>query len=166
MNTDNILPEFKSVIESINSLLVEWEPRLNKLPEAVITERRNDQNRNIRQILGHMIDSASNNLHRIVHLQYQTSPLIFPNYATYGNNDRWIAIQNYNEEDFSVLIPLWKYLHLHLIHVIKNIDRNKLENEWKADERVFLSLRDMVLDFLRHFKLHLNEIEALINQQK
>jgi len=53
------------------------------------------QYRNIKQILGHKIDSASNNTHRIVYLQYRESPCDYPNYATKGNNDKWIAIQDY-----------------------------------------------------------------------
>ena len=50
--------------------------------------RRNSQDRTIKQILGHLVDSASNNMHRIVHFQYHDSPLHFPNYATNGNKDR------------------------------------------------------------------------------
>ncbi len=92
-----MIKEFEPVVREIPALIDEWEPRLKGLPQDVITLRRNSQNRTIKQILGHMIDSASNNTHRIVHLQYQESPLRFPNYAINGNNDRWIAIQNYQE---------------------------------------------------------------------
>ncbi len=73
-----------------------------------------------------MVDSASNNTHRIVHLQYQESPLQFPNYATNGNNDRWIAIQDYQNENWGELIHLWKCTNLHIAHVIKNVDPSKL----------------------------------------
>ena len=91
--------EISSITTGILSLIKEWECKLKELPNDVITQRRNNQNRTIKQIVGHMIDSASNNKHRIVHLHYQNSPLVFPNYATYGNNDRWIAIQRYQEEE-------------------------------------------------------------------
>jgi len=127
-----------------------------------ITE--NHQNRNIKQIVGHMIDSASNNTHRIIHLQYQKSPLQFPNYASYGNNDRWIAIQNFIEEDWNDMVQLWKYLNLHVVHVIRNIDVSKLENKWEADSNKFISLREGIVDYLPHFKLHISEIQELINK--
>lgn len=77
-----------------------------------------------------MIDSASNNTHRIVHLQYRESPFRFPNYASNGNNDRWIAIQNYQDEDWNTMINIWKYLNIHIVHVIKNVDVSKLNNQW------------------------------------
>lgn len=114
--------ESSSITREIFSLIEDWEPKLASLPHEIITQRRNKQNRTIKQILGHLIDSASNNTHRIVHLHYQPSPLTFPNYATFGNNDRWIAIQDYQNEDWMTLVQLWKYSLLHICHVIENVN--------------------------------------------
>ncbi|MBN2613888.1 MAG: DinB family protein [Bacteroidales bacterium] len=154
--------EFEPVCKELIALVDQWEPNLTVLSEKTVTNRKNSQNRSIKQILGHMCDSASNNTHRTVHLQYQGSPLQFPNYASYGNNDRWIAIQNYQEEDWNNLIGLWKYSNIHIVHVFRNIDNSKLENVWEADTGKYVSLRSGIVDYLRHFKLHLDEIEELI----
>lgn len=156
--------EFITISEEINSRISEWEPKLLELNNDVISERRNSQNRTIKQIVGHMVDSASNNTHRVVHLQYQESPFYFPNYATFGNNDRWIAIQDYQNEDWKTLVQLWKYSNLHYAHIIKNIDPEKLDNEWIASPDVNIPLKDMVVDYLRHLDLHLSEIQSLIDQ--
>ncbi len=110
-----------------------------------------------------MADSASNNIHRIIHLQYQASPLIFPDYANLGNNDRWIAIQNYHNEIWQDLVQLWKYSNLHLIHVINNVNMDKLDNEWISALNKAGSLKAMIIDYLPHFQLHLSEIDDLIN---
>lgn len=159
-----MIKEFEPVIQGLSSLLQEWESKLLGLEDNVISNRRNGQNRTIKQVLGHMIDSVSNNTHRIIHLQYQESPLTFPNYATEGNNDRWIAIQNYQDENWSDLVQLWKFFHLHFIHVIINVNPSKLENEWDSNsEYGNVSLKEMIIDFLRHFKLHLGEMDDLIN---
>ncbi len=155
---------FESVTKGVVSLIDVWEDKLLNLPTEVLAERRNGQNRTIKQILGHLIDSASNNTHRIIHLQYQNSPLEFPNYATKGNNDRWIAIQNYQDEKWENLIQLWKHINLHLVHVIENIKFEKMGNEWIASPEEKVSLEEMVLSYLSHFELHLNEIDELINQ--
>ena len=156
--------EFSNVTKGIEEGLRKWEPVLNGLSVKTITLKKNSQNRTIKQILGHMVDSASNNTHRIVHLQYRASPLQFPNYASHGNNDRWIAIQNYQDEKWDDLIQHWKYSHLHLIHVIGNVDHSKLNNEWiSGSEYGNVSLGEMIHDFLRHFNLHLSEIEELID---
>jgi hypothetical protein len=158
------MKEFDSVCSEILSLVNEWEPLLASLSEDKISKRKNSQNRCIKQIAGHLIDSASNNTHRIVHLQYQASPLTFPNYATHGNNDRWIAIQDYQNEDWMLMVQLWKYSLLHIIHVIKYVKADKLENEWISGPGEKITLRTMIVNFSRHLKLHLSEIDDLINK--
>ena len=156
--------EFIANNQEILHLIRVWEPKLLTLPEDVIGNRRNGQNRTIKQIVGHMVDSASNNTHRIVHLQYQPSPLIFPDYANLGNNDRWIAIQNYQEENWKELVQLWKYANIHIVHVIKQVNHEKLDNIWITALKKNVSLKAMMLDYLLHLKLHLSEIEELINK--
>ena len=157
--------DFSNITTGILKLIDAWEPKLINLPENTILNKRNKQNRTIKQILGHMVDSASNNTHRIVHLQYQNSPFEFPNYATNGNNDRWISIQNFQDEHWEDLIQHWKYIHFHLIHVIKNVNPEKLDNEWISGSSYGnVSLKEMITDFLRHFELHFNEIQELIDQ--
>lgn len=64
--------EFELNNEELLRLVSEWKLRLLSLPEEVIGNRRNIQNRTIKQIVGHMVDSASNNTHRIIHLQYNS----------------------------------------------------------------------------------------------
>jgi hypothetical protein len=154
---------FTEPLKELRSLVNEWEAILIKLPAQTISKRRNSQKRNIKQILGHMVDSASNNTHRIIHLQYQTSPLIFPDYANLGNNDKWIAIQNYENEDWESLVQVWKYTNLHICHVIENVNETKLENKWISATKEEISLKEMILGYLPHFKLHISEIEELIN---
>ena len=155
--------QFEPIAHGVSALVEEWTPRLLQLPELVIGERRNSQYRTIKQIIGHMIDSASNNTHRIVHLHYQDSPLVFPNYATNGNNDRWIAIQNYQEEDWTALVNLWKFSNLHIAHVIRNVDLEKINRRWLCGNGATESMEEGIIDYLRHFKLHLAEIEQLID---
>ena len=159
-----MIPEFEPVVLELASLLKEWEPKLRALPADVIAARRNSQNRSVRQILGHLIDSASNNTHRTVHFQYRENPLEFPNYASNGNNDRWIAIQNYQEEDWDLMISHWKFSNQHLMHVIGNIDPSKLNNQWRSGGDKLISFKESIPYYLEHFKLHLREMDELISR--
>ena len=158
------MDKFESISKELLDLIEIWEPKLFALSDDIISQRRNSQNRTIKQITGHMVDSASNNTHRVIHLQYEESPLIFPDYANLGNNDRWIAIQNYQDEDWHDLVQLWKYTNKHFAHVIQNINKEKLNNVWLSALNEEVSLEDMIVDFPRHFKLHLNEINELMNK--
>lgn len=157
------MTQFETSCKTIMTLLEAWEPRLLGLSEEFISTGRNTQNRTIRQILGHLCDSASNNTHRIVHLQYRENPMSFPNYATNGNNDRWIAIQDYQHENWETIVKLWKYLNIHLVHVIRNVNPEKLENQWQSGDTKLISLQENIDAYLPHLELHLNEIECLLN---
>ncbi len=145
-------------------LIEEWENRLLSLSESHIITVRNSQNRTIKQLVGHLIDSASNNTHRFIHLQYQDSPLIFPCYSSFGNNDKWIDIQKYQSENWKDLVQFWKLSNKHIIHVIRNVDADKLKNEWITASGNKVSLESMIFGYLPHFKLHLKEIDELIKQ--
>jgi hypothetical protein len=57
------MKEFESMTNEIVSIIGIWEPKLSTLQEAILIKRMNDQNRTIKQILGHLIDSASNSIH-------------------------------------------------------------------------------------------------------
>lgn len=158
-----MIEEFIRVINGVQLKLGPYQNMLMELDVETISSRKNSQHRTIKQIIGHMIDSASNNIHRIIHLQYRKSPVEFPNYALKGNNDRWISIQNYQEENWYFLVDLWRFTHLHIIHVIKNIDKKCLNKEWISEPGKTITLKKMVLDFLPHFELHLAEIDDLIS---
>lgn len=160
------MDNFEANNQRLLQLVDEWELKLSDLPGPVISNRRNIQNRTIRQIVGHLIDSASNNTHRMIHLQYQANPLVFPDYANLGNNDRWIAIQNYQDENWNDLVQLWKYANRHIVHVIRQVNPDKLGNEWISALGEKVSLQSMITDYLRHVELHLTEIDALINQSE
>ena len=157
------MEKFKSVSNDLTAAVLEWEKKLLELSENTYSNRKNSQNRSIKQILGHMCDSASNNTHRVIHLQYQTSPLVFPDYANFGNNDRWIAIQNYQQESWHDLVKLWRYLNLHFAYIILQVKEEKLKNTWTTAKGDIVTLEEMVLDFPHHFNLHLKEISDLLN---
>jgi len=46
---------------------------------------------------------------------------------------------------------------------MRNVEPLKLENQWFYDENTLISLREGIVDYLHHFKLHLDEITELEN---
>ncbi len=150
---------FPELTIEIFRIIEKWETKLIALPDNQITENRNSQNRNIKQILGHLIDSASNNHQRIVRLQY-THILNFPDYQK--QNDKWIAIQDYENENWENLVSFWKYYNLHMIHIIRNVSDKMLDHTWTDGEGNHVTLREIIKGYLEHLKLHMKEIQELI----
>ncbi len=150
---------FQDIQNEIQELVVQWAPKLQDIPETVLNNHRNKQNRTIKQILGHLTDSAVNNHHRVVRLQYNED-LNFPDYRQ--DNDTWIRIQNFQNENWGDLVTFWKYYNIHLVHVIANINSSCLKNSWRDFEGTVETLDSVVKGYLWHLNLHLGEIGELI----
>lgn len=158
LNT-NFLP----ITDEINQLVQIWEKKLLNLTESTFLNQQNKQNRTIIQILGHLIDSASNNHQRLVRLQYNTE-LIFPDYRQ--DNDTWIRIQNYQQSNWFNLVQLWKFYNFHINQIIQNVNPMDLQHTWHDYENTIVTLNEMIIGYLDHLKLHLIEIHELINQKQ
>lgn len=153
--------DFIPITDGIKKVIEAEESFLRDLPVEVITLRRNKQSRTVKQILGHLIDSASNNHQRMVRLQYSKDLLFFPDYRQ--DNDLWIALQDYQNADWENLIQLWKFYNLHIIQVIKSVDLTKLDSYWCDFEGTKVTLKEMIEGYLDHLYLHINEIKDLAN---
>lgn len=153
--------DFIPITDGIKKVIEAEESFLRNLPVEVITLRRNKQSRTVKQILGHLIDSASNNHQRMVRLQYSKDLLFFPDYRQ--DNDLWIALQDYQNADWENLIQLWKFYNLHIIQVIKSVDLTKLDSFWCDFEGTKVTLKEMIEGYLDHLYLHINEIKDLAN---
>ncbi len=149
-----------AVSEKIVGLVKSWEEILVDLSEDELTNKRNSQNRTIKQIIGHLIDSASNNHQRMVRLQYNKQ-LEFPDYRK--DNDRWIALQKYQDENWENLVQLWVFFNLHIAWIINQTDDGFSTGYWTDCDGTQVSLEKMVKDYYDHLQLHLNEIQELIS---
>lgn len=147
------------ITNKIIDLTDKWSPLLANLPEEVLMNKRNWQNRTIKEVVGHLVDSATNNHHRIVRLQYNNI-LVFPDFRQH--NDLWIALQDYQNEDWNDLIQLWKYYNRHIVHIIKSLNFDKIENYWYDFEGTKITLEQIVEGYLWHLELHLKEIEVVL----
>jgi len=154
--------DYLDITTGIARVIATWENKLMNLQTEVISNRFNVQNRSIKQLLGHLIDSASNNHQRMIRLQYN-SELVFPDYRQ--DNDRWIAIQNYQDANWPNLVQLWKFFNLHMIQVIQSTDNSRLQNQWKDFEGTSVTLDQMIVGYLDHLNLHMNEIQELIDNE-
>lgn len=165
--------DYNHIIHEVQNLIEREEQILLSLSEEVISKRFNHQKRSIKMIVGHLVDSASNNQQRMVRLQYaprcghsmpntEMGMLVFPDYTQ--DNDLWINIQDYQHEDWHTLVQLWKYTNLHICQVIRSVDETKLDNYWIDYEGCRVTLDGMIRGYLGHLNLHIGQIHDLIEQ--
>lgn len=108
-----------------------------------------------RQVLGHLIDSASNNHQRFVRAALQPS-LELPGYDQDGN----VRVQAVQEADWELLVTLWAAYNRYLAHVIAHLPAGQLEVPCRIGAGAPVTLRFLVTDYLRHLLHHLRQLQA------
>ena len=104
-----------------------------------------------KQILGHLIDSATNNHHRFVRSQFERSPAI-----SYDQN-LWNKHNYYQEIEPDQLIKFWTLYNIQLLELVKRIPESLFQNKLKMGENEY-SLAFVFQDYVAHLKHHLNQI--------
>lgn len=107
----------------------------------------------LKQIIGHLLDSASNNHQRFVRVQLYDD-LILPNYE----QDSWVASQNYQNESWRELLAFWQSYNQHLAHVIANIPAEKLSKTLRVGTGEPITLQFLIEDYVAHLQQHLQQI--------
>ena len=114
-NVSAIADELTVVVESASGKL-----RLVNDTGASIKPAPNKWSK--KEILGHLLDSASNNCRRFVRAPMVDS-FAFPGYE----QDEWVRRQDYSSKPWDELIDLWRLYNRHVAHVMRNIPPEKLE---------------------------------------
>jgi hypothetical protein len=139
------------IVQQVDAAVDRW----RSLPEQSITFRPSKDAWSVKEIIGHLIDSASNNHQRFVRLQL-VDRLDFPDYG--DENVNWVKIQNYQAQKWEELIGLWRFFNRHLAHTICSVDPACLNHFWQVDPNTRFTLFELMIDYLRHLELHLNQI--------
>lgn len=121
-----------------------------------------------RQVLGHLIDSASNNHQRFLRAQF-ADDLVFPGY----DQEEWVHLQGYQETAWEDLLELWAAYNFHLARVIARIppevqlrprSRHNLDQlAWRpVASATPATLAYFIDDYVGHLKHHLCQIFDLL----
>jgi hypothetical protein len=106
-----------------------------------------------KQILGHLIDSASNNHQRFVRAQLESS-YEGPTYQ----QESWVATQAYATENWPDLVNLWLLYNRHLLHVIRNVKEAALPVPCAIGGSAPVPLSEVMSSYVDHMEHHLAQI--------
>ncbi len=125
--------------------------RLRQLPETELSARPAPDKWSKKEIIGHLVDSAHNNIRRFVCGQYQDNPHII------YHQDEWVALQHYQDYDSAALLDLWVALNRHLAHMLLHLPENRYDrlcDTGKPGPELH-PLRWLAEDYLQHLQHHL-----------
>jgi len=153
----------KDVYLELNSIINDFYNKYKGLDNEIASKRPGTDRWTLKEIVGHLIDSASNNHQRFVRLQI-ANELIFPGYGK--DNSKWLEIEKYNELNFSDIVLLWKQYNVLIGNIIKEVDESKLGNYWKKPDGDKIALKDLMIDYVRHIKEHVKHFEETLEEIK
>jgi hypothetical protein len=159
MMRNNHEKKWDILASDIETVIEEAYKKLQSLSEGAVDKRPTPTDWSAKEVIGHLIDSASNNHQRFVRLQI-TGGLAFPDYGP--DNNYWVKIQKYQETSWDELLVLWQYLNRHLARIIRNVNEACIDHIWVVDEDYSITLGELMIDYMRHLKDHMVQIEDCI----
>lgn len=145
----------KELSEQLLSTIESADPRLRAISALESVKPMLSGGWSPKQVLGHLIDSASNNHQRFVRAAQQPS-LDFPGYDQEGN----VRVQAPQEADWSLLVSLWAAYNRYLAHIIARLPASKLETVCRIGSNEPKTLGFIATDYLTHMVHHLKQIGA------
>jgi DinB superfamily len=135
--------------ERLSEVLRSSMPWLVTISEAEASVPEREGKWSAKQVIGHLIDSAVNNLGRIVRLQIEAGQSL-PGYEQMA----WVSLQHYAEREWAQVLALWFALNEHLAWTIKHVEKASLKDGGVVAGET-LTLGFLIADYVAHMEHHL-----------
>jgi tRNA-binding protein len=146
------------MLESVATELAQMVDRaaieLRTIDDAVAGTKAKPEVWSVKEILGHLIDSAANNHQRFVRAKLATE-LSFPGYE----QNAWVLSQDYQGRPWFQLVDLWVLYNHHLAHVIRRIPDAAANVPCRIGANAAVTLGALVEDYVAHVRHHLDQIQ-------
>lgn len=139
-------------IKKLTEYCIEFPELLKGISEIKFSIKPSPGKWSKKEILGHLIDSATNNHQRFIRVQFENRPAIF------YDQDNWVAYNHYNELTAKQLIRFWTVYNKQLIEIIKRIPEENLLRECKMRDGKYVTLHFLINDYVTHLEHHISQI--------
>lgn len=122
-----------------------------------------------KEILGHLIDSASNNHGRFVRAQFEENFQI----EGYRQNE-WVEVQDYQNQEWQDLLIMWRQFNLLLSNLMFNTSPRIRQQEIQLGaflpsspnlKELPSTLGYLMEDYVAHIKHHLGQIRVALSTE-
>ena len=142
-----------STASKLEALLNDYLKQLNAVSEEQFSKKPSPIKWSKKEIIGHLIDSAQNNIRRFIVAQYEDNSLIK------YNQDKWVVINNYQHTDSSFLIQLWYLLNKQIIGILQNTTAETAQRTCSTGD--IHTLEWLAEDYIKHLKHHVHQVLEL-----
>ena len=143
----------KDTIQQLEDIIDKYTPLLRDVSEEVLAVKPAPGKWSGKELIGHLVDSAQNNIRRFVVVQYEDKPKI-----TYAQ-DSWVVAADYQNYPVKDLLDLWLMLNKHIVILLKNMPASFAEKEVLTEE--LHSVEWLAADYNKHLLHHLHQVLKL-----
>jgi hypothetical protein len=129
------------------------EREYNNFDESEVSAATKDGGWSRKQLLGHLIDSASNNHQRFVRALLQDE-YRGPTYDQEG----LVRVERFQEMPWADLVDLWAGYNRFLAHILDGVPEEKKNTPCYVGENPVMTLEALAEDYLKHMNHHLDQI--------
>ena len=142
------------IIEKLEYYLKTIPGRFLEIEDASVNHKPGPEKWSKKEILGHLVDSAINNLQRLIRVQYE------PGVKIVYDQDQWVKIQNYQHMTIKSVVELWFLMNQQFIHIVKSFpfDKINLKIDTGKDKVELHTAEFLIGDYLVHMEHHLKQI--------
>jgi DinB family protein len=151
--SEHQLGTMTKISDRLNELVSESEREFARISDSAAGRKAIAGGWSRKQLLGHLIDSASNNHQRFVRALL-ADELRWPGYDQAGN----VRVQRFQEARWSDLVQLWLSYNRLLAHVLAGVPEEKRATRCFIGENPVITLEALAEDYLVHMQHHLEQI--------
>jgi hypothetical protein len=140
---------FRADLDDVHRALV-------SVPEALADVPWREGGWTRKQIVGHLLDSATNNRQRFVRAASEGS-YEGPRYA----QDAWVAAHGYAEQTWETLLGWWEAEHEILMAIVDRIPAERLNVMCVLGGEPPVTLRFLIEDYITHQRWHIKQLLAV-----
>lgn len=145
----------KKVTEELQRIVSEFTAKISSIPEKEFSAKPLPNKWSKKEVLGHLVDSAQNNMRRFICGQYEVAPP----HIVY-EQDFWVSANAYGRAKSGHVIQLWQLMNDRLCDVLNTMpvaNYKKNCNTGRTSEELH-TLEWLAEDYVKHMKHHLNQI--------
>lgn len=147
VTTQNTAAELLQIVTDFSS-------KISNIPDDLFSAKPTPEKWSKKEVLGHLIDSAHNNLRRFITGQYEPAPKIV------YQQDFWVTANNYQQVKKENIILLWKLLNEQIGEALRvmPVENAGLSCDTGKEKVQLHSIQWLAEDYVKHLKHHLNQI--------
>lgn len=127
---------------------------ISKLSEEEMSVKKSPEKWSKREILGHLIDSAINNLQRFTEIQFTEKPYVIRKY----NQNELVKVNDYQNSDTQELLSFWLAINKRIEKIIKKQTEETLKYKVQIDDETIVDFNFLIKDYIDHLVHHLQQI--------